>query len=108
MSVITVTNETFDQEVMQSPTPVLVDFWASWCGPCRMISPLVDEIANERNDIKVVKINIDQQLELVQRFKIVSIPTLLVVKDGELPVPCQNQRSLPCCKKSGRKSDRFC
>lgn len=84
MSAITVTNETFHKEVMLCEKPVLVDFWAPWCAPCRMVSPLVDEIADERDDIKVVKVNIDEEAELARAYKVMSIPTLLVIKDGEV------------------------
>jgi len=84
MSVQTITNENFDELVLQSGKPVLVDFWAPWCGPCRMVSPLVDEIAEERDDIMVGKVNVDQQPELAAKFGVMSIPTLLVFKDGEL------------------------
>ncbi len=84
MAVITITNENFEQEVMKSDKPVLLDFWASWCGPCRMVSPIVDEIAEEREDIKVGKINVDEQEELAAKFGIVSIPTLVVMKDGRI------------------------
>lgn len=84
MSVITVTNENFHKEVMLCEKPVLVDFWAPWCGPCRMVSPLVDEIADEREDIKVVKINVDEEAELARQFQITSIPTLMVIRDGQV------------------------
>lgn len=84
MSVLHITKENFENEVLKSDRPVLLDFWASWCGPCRMVSPIVDEIANERNDIKVGKINVDEQGELSMQFRIVSIPTLIVMKNGEV------------------------
>ena len=79
-----ITKENFEAEVLKSEKPVLVDFWATWCGPCRMVSPIVDEISEERRDIKVGKINVDEQMELAQQFRIVSIPTLVVMKDGQI------------------------
>ncbi len=82
MSVITLTKDNFETEVLLSNQPVLVDFWASWCGPCRMLSPIVDEIAAERTDIKVGKINVDEQPELASQFGVMSIPTLMVFRDG--------------------------
>lgn len=84
MEVLTITKENFENEVLQSDKPVLLDFWAVWCGPCRMVSPIVDEIANERDDIKVGKINVDEQSELAQQFGVMSIPTLVVMKNGEI------------------------
>lgn len=84
MSVLTITKENFENEVMQSDKPVLLDFWASWCGPCRMVSPLVDEIAEEVSDKKVGKINVDEQPELAQAFSVMSIPTLVVMKNGKV------------------------
>ena len=84
MAVVNVTLENFEAEVIKSDLPVLVDFWASWCGPCRMLSPIVDQIADERTDIKVCKVNVDDQEELAMRFGIMSIPTLIVFKNGEV------------------------
>ena len=84
MAVVTITKENFEQEVLQSEKPVLLDFWASWCGPCRMLSPIVDEVAEERTDVKVGKVNVDEQPELAGEFGVMSIPTLLVFRDGKL------------------------
>ena len=84
MSIITITAENFETEVLQSEKPVLLDFWAVWCGPCRMLSPIVDEIAAENDQIKVGKVNVDEQMSLAQQFGIMSIPTLLVFKNGKL------------------------
>jgi thioredoxin 1 len=84
MAVVTITKENFEQEVLQSAKPVLLDFWASWCGPCRMLSPIVDEVAEERGDVKVGKVNVDEQPELAGEFGVMSIPTLLVFEQGKL------------------------
>lgn len=84
MSVLHITKENFQQEVLSSSKPVLVDFWASWCGPCKMLSPIIDEIAAENPQIKVCKINVDEQPELAGQFGIMSIPTLIVFKDGKV------------------------
>ena len=84
MAVINITKENFAQEVLHSEKPVLLDFWASWCGPCRMLSPVVDEVAEERTDVKVGKVNVDEQQTLAQMFSIMSIPTMLVFKNGKV------------------------
>lgn len=84
MSVIHINKNSFQNEVLNSEKPVLLDFWAPWCGPCRMVSPIVDEIASERSDIKVGKINVDEQPELAAQFGVMSIPTLVVMKDGKV------------------------
>ena len=84
MSVTNINKNNFQNEVLNSEKPVLLDFWASWCGPCRMVSPIVDEIAAERSDIKVGKINVDEQPELAAQFGVMSIPTLVVMKSGRI------------------------
>ena len=83
MSAVVITKENFENEVIKSDKPVLIDFWASWCGPCRMVSPIIDEIADERTDIKVGKVNVDEHQELAAQFNVMSIPTIVVVKDGK-------------------------
>lgn len=83
MSVITVNNENFEKEILESRMPVLLDFWATWCGPCRMMSPVIDEIAESMNtSIKVGKINIDECPELAEKYNVMSIPTFVILKDG--------------------------
>src|SRR5436309_11286136 len=83
--VVTLSNENFDQEVNKSPTPVLVDFWAEWCGPCKMIAPVLDEIAEERaGKLKIGKVNVDENQELASKFGIRAIPTLLLFKGGQI------------------------
>ncbi|MPM57712.1 Thioredoxin [bioreactor metagenome] len=84
MSVLTITKENFKTEVLGSDKPVLVDFWASWCGPCKMLSPVVDEIAEETAAVKVGKVNVDEQPELARQFDVMSIPTLVLIKDGKV------------------------
>lgn len=94
-AVIEITKENYEAEVLQSDKPVLLDFWAVWCGPCQMLSPVVDGIAEEKNDVKVGKINVDEQQELAMQFQVMSIPTLVVMKDGE-----EAQRSVGVVSKS--------
>ena len=84
MAVLHVTKDSFEQEVLKSDKPVLLDFWASWCGPCRMLAPILDELAAENPDVKVVKINTDEQMELATQFNVMSIPAIFVVKDGQV------------------------
>ena len=84
MSVLHIHKSDFEQEVLHSDKPVLIDFWATWCGPCRMIAPTLDEIAAERSDIKVCKVNVDEEPELARSFGVMSIPMLVVMKDGKV------------------------
>ena len=84
MSVIHINKSNFQNEVLESEKPVLLDFWAPWCGPCRMVTPIVDEIAAERGDIKVGKVNVDEERELAGQFGVMSIPTLVVIKGGRV------------------------
>ena len=83
MAEITVTSANFENEVLKSDKPVLVDFWATWCGPCRMLAPVIAEIAGERSDIKVGKVNVDEEPQLAAQFRVSSIPTVIVFKDGK-------------------------
>ena len=84
MSVMNITSENFEQEIMESDRPVLLDFWASWCGPCRMVSPIVDEIAEDHPEIRVGKINVDEQPELAGQFGVMSIPSLFYMENGKV------------------------
>ena len=84
MKTLHITKETFEKEVLQSNIPVLLDFWAPWCGPCRMVGPILDEIAEEREDIKVCKVNVDEEPELAGKYDVMTIPTLMVIKDGQI------------------------
>ena len=84
MSVIKVTKENYQEVVLNEKKKVLLDFWAPWCGPCRLVSPIVDEIAEERGDIVVGKVNVDEEIELASQFRVMSIPTLVVLQNGEV------------------------
>lgn len=83
MSVLKITKENFEQEVLQAKEPVLIDFWAAWCGPCKMMSPVIDELATDHPEIKVAKINIDEEMELAQKYGVMSIPTVVLFKEGQ-------------------------
>ncbi len=93
MAYVVLTSENFEEEVIKSDKPVLVDFWATWCGPCRMIAPIVEQIAEENTDIKVCKVDVDDQPELTSSFGIQSIPTLIVFKNGEITNKAVGARS---------------
>lgn len=84
MAALKITKDNFQTEVLEAQGTVLVDFWASWCGPCKMIGPIIDQIADERTDVKVGKVNVDDEPELAAKFKVMSIPTLIVFKDGQV------------------------
>ena len=84
MAVVNITTDNFEEEVINSDRKVLIDFWASWCGPCQMIGPVIEKVADEKEDIKVVKINVDEQGELAAKYKVMSIPTLIVLDKGKI------------------------
>ena len=84
MAVVNITTDNFEEEVINSDKKVLIDFWASWCGPCQMIGPVIEKVADEKEDIKVVKINVDEQGELAAKYKVMSIPTLIVLDKGKI------------------------
>ena len=94
MSVMKITKDNYQEAVLNADREVLLDFWAPWCGPCRMVSPIVDEIAGERKDILVGKVNVDEEIELAARFQVMSIPTLLVFRNGQMV-----NRSVGACPK---------
>ncbi len=83
MEIIKVNSQNFEEEVIKSEKPVLIDFYADWCGPCKMLSPIIDEIAEENSEIKVVKVNVDDAQDLAMKYQVMSIPTLVVIKNGE-------------------------
>lgn len=84
MAAIHLTKETFKQEVLESGIPVLVDFWAPWCGPCQMVLPIIEELGNELTDVKICKVNVDEQPELAREYRVMSIPTLMVFENGQM------------------------
>lgn len=81
--IVNITKDSFEQEVIKSDKPVMIDFWASWCGPCRMVAPIMEDLAEENNNVKICKVNVDEQGELAAQFRIMSIPTIMVFKNGE-------------------------
>ena len=108
MAVITITKENFEAEVLKSAQPVLLDFWAAWCGPCRMLSPIVDEVAEERTDVKVGKVNVDEQPDLAAEFGVMSIPTLLLFENGKLVRQAVGARPRSRCTENAVRRLLFC
>ncbi|MCD7824630.1 MAG: thioredoxin [Clostridiaceae bacterium] len=84
MEVLHLTKDNFEREVMQSDKPVFIDFWAAWCGPCQMVAPVIEELAQEVADVKIAKVNVDEEPDLAQKYNVMSIPTMLLVKNGEI------------------------
>lgn len=84
MAVLNITKDNFESEVLNSKQVVVVDFWASWCGPCRMLAPVLEELAQERDEIKICKINVDEEIDLARSFNIMTIPTIMIIKDGKV------------------------
>lgn len=83
MAMIEITQHNYEEEVLQTDMPVIIDFWATWCGPCQMLLPVVEQLAEEVNDIKICKVNVDEQQDLAMKFRVMSVPTLVVMKDGK-------------------------
>lgn len=84
MAALHITKENFEKEILQSEKTVLIDFWATWCGPCQMLTPVIEELSNEVTDAKICKINVDEQAELANKYHIMTIPTLVVIKNGQI------------------------